>query len=297
MLPVCSNPELIQHGMKNNRSVTKVFPAVREDIGDLTTYRALPTPWIGMQDPFLFLNHHGPQIYAPDNRGLPFGPHPHRGFETVTFILAGDIAHRDSAGHESVIDAGGIQWMTAGRGLVHSEQSSDRFMREGGPLEVLQLWVNLPASLKMTEPRYIGLQREQIPSVQTPDGAVRVQLIAGRWNGNTGAVQPLTDISVMLLEFAAHGTLSLPIPPEQAVFLYVIRGEINVSKRRIQARHLVQFAADGGSVEIAGLPGTMVLLCHALPYNEPIVAYGPFVMNTEQEIRQAIRDYQEGKFG
>lgn len=283
--------------MKNKRSVIKIFPAVREDIGNLTTYRALPTKWVDMQDPFLFLNHHGPQIYAPNNRGLPFGPHPHRGFETVTFILEGDIAHRDSAGHESVIDAGGIQWMTAGRGLVHSEQSSERFMREGGPLEVLQLWVNLPARLKMTEPRYLGLQKEAIPIAHTPDRAVRVQLIAGHWNGSTGAVQPLTEISVMLLDFTAQSSLNMDIPSEHAIFLYVVRGGIDVNGHPVQAHHLVQFAFDGDIIEITGSPGTMVLLCHAPPYHEPIVAHGPFVMNTEQEIHQAIRDYQEGKFG
>ncbi|MDQ9169318.1 pirin family protein [Oxalobacteraceae bacterium R-40] len=282
--------------MNRKRTVINVFPAMRKDIGDLTTYRALPTQWVGMQDPFLFLNHHGPQVYAPHNRGLPFGPHPHRGFETVTFILDGDIAHRDSAGHESVIDAGGIQWMTAGRGLVHSEHSSQRFMREGGPLEILQLWLNLPARLKMTEPRYIGLQKEQIPIAEMPDGAAQLQLIAGQWNGTAGAVRPLTDVSVMLLHFAAPCSISMAIPSEHAVFLYVVRGNTEINKRPVEARRLAQFASDGDSVDIAGTPGSVVLLCHAPPYNEPIAAHGPFVMNTEQEIRQAILDYQAGKF-
>ncbi len=281
--------------MQKKRTLTQVFPAVREDIGDLTTYRALPTQWVGMQDPFLFLNHHGPQFYMPHNQGLPFGPHPHRGFETVTFILDGDIAHRDSAGHESVIDAGGIQWMTAGRGLVHSEHSSERFLRDGGPLEILQLWVNLPARLKMTEPRYIGLQKEQIPTVEMPDGAVRLQLIAGHWNGMTGAVQPLTDISLMLLDFAGQGSISLPVAAEHAIFLYVVRGKIEVDSHCVQARHLAQFAADGDTLDITGLSGALVLFGHARPYQEPIVAHGPFVMNSEEEIRQAILDYQAGR--
>ncbi len=114
-------------------------------------------------DPFLFLNHHGPQTYPANNRGLPFGPHPHRGFETVTFILEGSLAHADSASHQSVINAGGVQWMTAGSGIVHAEISPPAFLREGGPLEILQLWVNLPAHLKMSEPRYVGLQQESIP--------------------------------------------------------------------------------------------------------------------------------------
>src|SRR5215217_8196479 len=131
------------------RTINKLHPAHRDDFGDLATVRPLPGPDVDQIDPFLFLNHHGPQTYRPGNRGLPFGPHPHRGFETVTFILEGNLAHRDSAGHESVIHAGGIQWMTAGSGIIHAEVSPEDFKRSGGPLEILQLWVNLPGRLKM----------------------------------------------------------------------------------------------------------------------------------------------------
>src|SRR5512139_1974320 len=140
------------------RTVAALHPALRDDIADLVTRRPLPGPGLAQVDPFLFLNHHGPQVYPPENPGLPFGPHPHRGFETVTFILAGELAHRDTAGHESVIGAGGVQWMTAGSGLVHSELSPPEFRRRGGPLEILQLWINLPARLKMAPPAYVGLQ-------------------------------------------------------------------------------------------------------------------------------------------
>src|SRR3569833_2338425 len=140
------------------KSVIALHPAQRDDIADLVTRRPVPGPELAQLDPFLFLNHHGPQTYGPDNRGLPFGPHPHRGFETVTFIVEGSLAHRDTGGHESVIDAGGVQWMTAGRGLVHAELSPESFKRTGGPLEILQLWVNLPSRLKMTAPVYTGLE-------------------------------------------------------------------------------------------------------------------------------------------
>jgi len=132
------------------RTVLAVHPAQREDMEDLVTRR----PQVAMDriDPFLMINHHGPQTYKPNNYGLPFGPHPHRGFETVTFILAGELAHKDNRGHESVIGAGGVQWMTAGAGIVHSEMSPPDFLRDGGPLEILQLWLNLPARLKMSSP-------------------------------------------------------------------------------------------------------------------------------------------------
>ncbi|MCP1364769.1 pirin family protein, partial [Halomonas sp. BBD48] len=159
-----------------SRTVNRQYPAYRDDIGDLITRRPVPGPAIDQVDPFLFLNHHGPQDYRPDNQGLPFGPHPHRGFETVTFILAGELAHRDSGGHESVIGAGGVQWMTAGSGLIHAELSPESFKRRGGPLEILQLWVNLPARLKMTQPAYVGMQREQIPAIAADDGRATVNL-------------------------------------------------------------------------------------------------------------------------
>ena len=147
------------------RTIARLHAAYRDDIGDLSTRRPLPGPAIDQLDPFLFLNHHGPQTYRPGNRGLPFGPHPHRGFETVTFILEGQLSHLDSGGHESVIDAGGVQWMTAGSGLVHAELSPEAFKRSGGPLEILQLWVNLPSRLKMTKPHYVGLQAPDIPKI------------------------------------------------------------------------------------------------------------------------------------
>src|ERR1051325_3764465 len=159
-----------------NRTVRTQHLAMRDDIGELETRRPLPNERLDQLDPFLFLNHHGPQIYPPNNRGLPFGPHPHRGFETVTFIVEGSLAHKDSGGHESVIHEGGVQWMTAGRGLVHEEVSPREFLQKGGPPEILQLWVNLPARLKMTEPRYVGLQKDAIPGVEQ-DGA-RMQLIS-----------------------------------------------------------------------------------------------------------------------
>lgn len=248
-----------------------------------------------MMDPFLFLNHHGPQVYPPNNRGLPFGPHPHRGFETVTFILDGDIAHRDSAGHESVIGRHGIQWMTAGRGLVHSEHSSAEFKAQGGPLEILQLWVNLPARLKMTTPRYTGLQGNEIPIVESDAGKVRARLVAGQWQGKTGPVKPLTEITVMTVEIDAQGAMTIQVPAEHVIFFYVIRGAAEVNGQHAEARHLVQFGEEGEALHISGLMDATVLLCHGLPTREPIVAHGPFVMNTREEIQQAILDYQQGR--
>jgi hypothetical protein len=279
------------------KAVQNVFPAVREDIGDLQTYRVLPTQYVDHLDPFLFLNHHGPQTYPPNNRGLPFGPHPHRGFETVTFILKGDLTHKDSAGHESTIKAGGVQWMTAGRGLIHSEISSESFLREGGPLEILQLWVNLPARLKMTDPAYTGLQKSEIPVFKTEDQRGQVALASGQWQGHQGAITPLVDITSMIVNLKAGSTWKLEIPKNHQVFYYVVTGEVEVHGTKVQAFHLVQFKPEGSLLITNSLTPAVLLVCHAMPFNEPIVSHGPFVMNTREEIHQALQDYQAGKFG
>jgi redox-sensitive bicupin YhaK (pirin superfamily) len=282
------------------RTVKNTFTAVRDDIADLVTYRALPTTQVDMIDPFLFLNHHGPQVYPPANRGLPFGPHPHRGFETVTFVLDGDIAHRDSAGHESIIGAQGVQWMTTGSGLVHSETSSDAFKASGGPMEILQLWVNLPARLKMIAPRYTGLQGGQIPVLSADDSRVRMQLIAGPHHvrghaPQRAAFEALTDISVQTITLQAGGKLHLDIPQTHNIFFYVVRGAVDVNGTHGQARNLIEFANDGAELLIEAPMDALIVLCHATPYGEPVVSHGPFVMNTREEIQTAIDDYHAGR--
>jgi hypothetical protein len=278
--------------------VKALHPALRDDIGDLTTRRPLPGPGLEQVDPFLFLNHHGPQVYPPGNNGLPFGPHPHRGFETVTFILEGELAHLDSGGHESVIRAGGVQWMTAGRGLVHAEISPESFKRSGGPLEILQLWVNLPGRLKMTEPAYVGVQREEIPTLPADEGRVRLELISRGWSGQQGPIRSLTGVAMTVLRFEAGGRIVAPVPAGHNVFLYVVRGSLAVAGRQADAFHLVTLADEGDSVELAAsADGTVALFGHAAALGEPVVAHGPFVMNTREEIMQAVRDYQAGRFG
>jgi redox-sensitive bicupin YhaK (pirin superfamily) len=278
------------------RTVIQKHRAVNAPIADLVTYRAIPTQSVEYIDPFLFLNHHGPQTYRANNRGLPFGPHPHRGFETVTFILEGDILHKDSSGHESVIEAGGIQWMTAGSGLIHAEVSSGNFKKTGGPLEILQLWVNLPAKYKMTAPRYIGLQQKEIPAVPLATG-VTAHAVSGDWAGTAGAVQPLADVALAWLDLAAGATVTVPIAASRSIFFYVVRGSVRVNGTEASARELVEFNYDGDELVIEGLKDSVLLLGHAVPFGEPVVSGGPFVMNTEAEIRQAYADYQQGKFG
>jgi quercetin 2,3-dioxygenase len=279
------------------KSVRWQHPAHRDDIADLTTRRPLPGPHADQVDPFLFLNHHGPQVYRPGNRGLPFGPHPHRGFETVTFILEGELTHRDSGGHESVIHAGGVQWMTAGSGLVHAEISSQEFKDRGGPLELLQLWVNLPARLKFTKPAYVGLQRDQIPALATSDGKGTVNLISGEWNGHVGPIKSLTGVFMTTVKLSSGGHVSFPGVGGRNVFLYVVNGAIRIGGDGIKEHVLVELDAEGDTVEIEATSDATLLFGHAQPIGEPVVAHGPFVMNTPREIEEAVRDYHAGKFG
>jgi redox-sensitive bicupin YhaK (pirin superfamily) len=282
-----------------DKTIKRVHPAMRDDIGDLMTQRPLPNEHLEQVDPFLFLNHHGPQTYPPHNGGLPFGPHPHRGFETVTFILDGMLTHQDSAGHESIIRAGGVQWMTAGRGLVHAEISPREFLDAGGPLEILQLWINLPPHLKMTEPAYTGLQRDDIPALALDGGKVTMNLISGQWEGATGPFDSLTGVFMSTLEMQAGGHIRITGLLARNVFLYVARGTATVGPAfdRVESFHLVELNGRGDALDIATEPGALVVFGHAEPIGAPVVAHGPFVMNTREEIVQAVNDYQAGRFG
>ncbi|GAB3204080.1 redox-sensitive bicupin YhaK (pirin superfamily) [Pontibacter aydingkolensis] len=279
------------------RQIKKIHKAIHAPMGDLVTYRALPTSSVEYIDPFLFLNHHGPQVYRPNNQGLPFGPHPHRGFETLTFIVDGDITHQDTGGGKDVIEAGGVQWMTAGSGLIHAEVSSEKFKKEGGPLEILQLWFNLPAKYKMVKPTYIGLQKDNIPVVKEDEGKVKVNVISGTWASTRGPIPSLSDIHMASIEMQQGGSFTTSIDEERNIFFYVVRGAVNVNGENIGKLHLVEFENEGEEIRVEATEDSYILLGHAKPFNEPVVAHGPFVMNTEEEIREAFRDYQLGKMG
>ncbi|MDP4262278.1 MAG: pirin family protein [Bacteroidota bacterium] len=281
------------------RTIKAIHKAVYEPIADLITYRAMPSASLPMNaiDPFIFLNHHGHQEYLPKNNGLPFGPHPHRGFETVTFILEGDLVHKDSSGHESIIHTGGVQWMVAGKGLIHAEISSDEFKSNGGPLEILQLWINLPSKYKMTDPSYRGLQQKDIPWVWLDGNKAIAYIIFGDWKGAQAPLQALTDIHLARIDFKEGGKTGFFIPKEKNILFYVVKGTLSVNGKEIQQHDLAVFAHDDESVEITALTDAIILFGHATPFHEPFFAYGPFVMNTRDEIRQAYDDYNTGKFG
>lgn len=277
--------------------IKKIHKAEYRPIADLVTYSPMPTRQLQQIDPFIFLNHHGFQTYPSPNRGLPFGPHPHRGMETVTFILEGDIMHMDSSGHESVIGPGGVQYMTAGSGLIHSEVSSSEFKKNGGDLEILQLWLNLPAKLKMTTPKYVGLQQEDIPTITLDEGKVTVQQLFGEWNGVNGAFEESFPLTMSTIYMEEGGSFQKQIGAEENIFFYIVRGELEVNGQTVPYRNLIEFESGQVDLEVKALSDAILILGQAKPFNEPMVAQGPFVMNSEEEIHQAYEDYQNGKFG
>jgi quercetin 2,3-dioxygenase len=279
------------------RQIKKIHDSSYSPIADLITYSPLPSRTIDQIDPFIFLNHHGYQEYPPNNSGLPFGPHPHRGMETVTFIIEGDIMHKDSAGHESIIKAGGVQWMTAGRGLIHAEVSSEQFKKQGGKLEILQLWLNLPAKDKMADPKYVGLQENDLTKVEAEDGNVTASVISGEILGKKGVVKSIGDVTLGTISFKAGANIMLQVPEEENVFFYVIRGQLQVNEKEVKKRQLAEFFNNAQEIRIKAAQESLIIFGHATPLNEPVVARGPFVMNSEQEIMQAYQDYQAGKFG
>jgi redox-sensitive bicupin YhaK (pirin superfamily) len=277
------------------RTIKKIHLARYCPIEDLITYSPLPSEHIDQIDPFLQLNHYGPQCYIPDNNGLPFIPHPHQGIETVTFVLEGDLFYRDSRNHENVVSTGGIQWMTAGRGLIHEEDSSDKFKEYGGKIELLQVWINLPARYKLIAPRYIGLPKEQIPSIKTDDDRVEICLIAGEMNGYRGVVETLTDITLTLVHFNSKGHLTFSVKKEYNIFFYVVRGILEVNLKKINRLSLVEFYPDHEILDIIATKESMLLFGFAEPLKEPLATHDRFVMNDLKEIREACRNFYQNK--
>jgi quercetin 2,3-dioxygenase len=242
-------------------------------------------------DPFLMLD-----IFRSDDPNdyiAGFPDHPHRGFETVTYMIAGRMRHRDNAGHEGLLESGGIQWMVAGRGIVHSEMPE----QEQGTMEGFQLWLNLPAASKMTPPWYRDFQSGDIPEFVTDEG-VTVRIIAGECHGIQGAMtRPATEPLYLDLHLPAGGSFARPLAAERNAFVVVYRGEVTVAGQAIAEGQMALLANDGDGVTITAAQPARAILIAGRPLGEPIAQYGPFVMNTEEELKTAVRDYQEGRFG
>lgn len=265
-------------------------------------HRPFPKPGFSEFDPFLLLDEMGPAELAPgEAKGAP--DHPHRGFETVTYVLSGDLQHKDSHGNAGRLRPGDVQWMTAGAGVVHSEMPSAEFERTGGRMHAFQLWVNLPKRDKMMKPRYQEISNAQIPKATSADGLVTVNVIAGEALGQAAIIETRTPIIYLHYRIKPGGLLTQPVPAVYNAFAYVVEAEglFGAEREGGKRGQMVLFAQDGDEVRIenpADAKATVeVLLIAGLPLNEPVVRYGPFVMNTREEIIEAIQDYQLGKMG
>ncbi|WP_338861000.1 pirin family protein [Mycetohabitans rhizoxinica] len=282
------------------RAVQQVVPAQRTVEGaGFVVHRPFPTRTLTDFDPFLLLDEMGPVDYAPGQAvGAP--AHPHRGFETVTYMLEGEFAHRDSAGHAGTLGPGDVQWMTAGVGVVHSEMPAASLLEHGGRSHGFQLWVNLPRRDKMMAPRYQELPGARIPVARTPDGHIDVKVIAGEALGVSAAIQTRTPILFQHFRMQPGATLMHPVPDGFRMFAYALDngGRYGAQQTAAGARQMVVFDNVGDTIMISATDRPLqFLLIGGVPLNEPIVRYGPFVMNTEDEIRQAVADYRDGKFG
>lgn len=280
-------------------------------------YRANSQHWVGdgflvqplfshMADdrgtnPFLMLDYAAPYEFAPNEARSPrgVGQHPHKGFETVTISYHGEVAHRDSSGGGGVIYEGDVQWMTAGSGIIHEEFHSENFSKKGGLFEMVQLWVNLPAKDKNTPPRYQHLAKAAIPVVDFADQAGYLRLIAGEREGVKGAADTFTEMNVWDIVVHAGKEIELEVPETHSLSLVVLRGNATFNgNEQAGAGQLVNFEKTGGKVRVqAGDEEVKILLLSGIPIDEPVVGYGPFVMNSAEEIRQAVLDFNSGKFG
>ena len=248
--------------------------------------------------PFLLLDRAGPYRFDPTSEPRGVGQHPHRGFETVTIVYEGEVAHRDSTGAGGTIGPGDVQWMTAASGILHEEFHTPEFTQRGGTLDMVQLWVNLPAKDKMGAPGYQTLLDRDIPSIDLPEGAGRVRVIAGEYAGGRGPARTHTLMNVWDIRLTQGHHIEMPAPDGWTLVLAVIKGAIRVNGgQSIREAELVTLDRSGADVFVEADSDATLLLLSGEPIDEPVAGYGPFVMNTQAEIAQAMRDFNSGRFG
>ena len=248
--------------------------------------------------PFLLLDHAGPAEFTPAEKPRGVGEHPHRGFETVTIVYEGEVDHRDSAGGGGSIGPGDVQWMTAGSGLMHEEFHSPGFTRRGGRMEMAQLWVNLPARSKMTAPRYQTILAAEIPVVELPRSTGRLRVIAGEFGGRRGPAQTFTELNVWDIALVSGADVELPVPEGHNGVMALLSGRVAPGGgEALESDGLALFAPQGDAIRLRAAADSRLLVMSGVPIDEPIAGYGPFVMNTREEILRAFADLESGRFG
>lgn len=270
------------------------------NMGPIELRQPIPTKQIENIDPFILLHHYGPYSISEQNNPFDLGPHPHRGFEPITFLIQGEQLHRDSLGHESVVKAGDVQWTTAGRGIIHSEGPTKEFVSKGGHLEGIQLWLNLPSEKKMIPADYQHVKNEDFNVVISNDRLVTIQIVAGELDGVFGKIKTQTPVNAFMINVESDGYYELEIPNSHSSLLYLLSGDvlINNNVELIQEQNqLIEMNQDGEGIRIKGNAKSKLLFLSGEPFNEKIASWGPYVMNTQTEIMEALRDYQQGKMG
>jgi quercetin 2,3-dioxygenase len=281
------------------RGVTRVFTAPRATDGDgVQLRRAFPGSALMDLDPFLLLDQMGPIDMLP-GAATGFPPHPHRGFETVTYLLSGEFQHRDSWGNHGLLRPGDVQWMTAGSGLVHSELPGETLARQGGRLHGFQLWINLPRKDKMIKPRYQDTPSDRIPVAASADGSVRVKVVAGEALGVKGVIETRIPILYLHATLAPGAEFNQPVPKDENALAFVIEGEAGIGEERAAQNQVVLFDRFSSAIQVrnVGTGHLSLLLIAGQPIGEPVARRGPFVMNTREELQQAVEDYVEGRMG
>lgn len=279
--------------------VKYILPAEKIDMGGFPVKQALPTQRVDQVDPYLLL-HHARVKYSSDRDPMHqgVGPHPHRGFSPVTFIVEGELHHRDSRGHSQVAKAGEVQWMHAGMGIVHSERPTLAMTQSDGWQEFIQLWINTPAKHKMKVPTYQHLSESSMPSIKSTDGSIATKVVAGKYESITGTAETQGELLILWSTAAANGNVQIDLPKGHNTMLYLIKGDVKIDGHgNVDTESLVILETDTSAISIVAQAGAQWLILSGVPLNEKVTQYGPYVMNTQTEILEAMRDYQMGKMG
>lgn len=286
--------------MKTMKTIKDRVGSPLVNMGPIRLRQPLPTQGIEMVDPFLLLHHYGPYAISPLNNPFDLGPHPHRGFEPITLLFKGEQLHRDSLGNEMLVKAGDVQWTTAGRGIIHAEGPSKEFVERGGELEGIQLWLNLPASKKMIPANYQHVKSEDIPVIKNEDETIELKVIAGEQFDKIGLIKTQTPVNVFTVSTDDEGKINIQIPKSHQSLIYLLDGEVMINDEvtlKKGATQMLTFNQDGEFINLEASSKSNLLVLSGEPIDEKVASWGPYVMNTQTEIMEALRDFQQGKMG
>lgn len=268
-------------------------------MGDIEVFQPLPNQWVDQIDPFLLL-HHWKDV-LPGNqhqKDIGVGPHPHCGFMPVTFVLKGAVHHRDSLGNNSVVNEGGLQWINSGKGIVHSERPEKLLAEQGGDFEIIQLWINLPEALKQKAPYYLARHAHEVPEVKSLDLKTSVFVLAGNYESKVGVKVAEIDLQILRVDLKKGGTFSTAFSEKYNTFIYQLRGHTQINEMVFKNDHeMIWFENQSGIIEVKAVEDAQLILFAGMPFNEPVVSHGPFVLNRQEEVFRAIKAYQIGKMG